>query len=279
MRALLPPAVLSYGESVPPKPLSVPEPRETTLSVVKRLPHAILDCESRTKKGRKIVVSLQTKMDLAGRHVLEVGTGSGIIAHCISEAVGGGGKVIAVDVADQRQVTDGYEFQFVEGRGLPFPDATFDVVVSNHVFEHVGDLEQQADHLREVRRVLREDGFVYFAVPNRWTVVEPHYRLAFLSWIPSQVRSPYLRLSRRGVFYDCNPPSHRRLIGMFKKARLRHEQFTFKAMRIMAAVEEPPPWTRRLLVAPVFLQALLYPVIPTMVFILTALPMGRDSVE
>lgn len=246
---------------------------------MKRLPHAILDCESRTKKGRKIVAALRSKTDLTGRHVLEVGTGSGIIAHCISEAVGSGGKVMAVDVADQRQITGGYDFELVESSRLPFPDATFDVVVSNHVFEHVGDLEQQADHLREIRRVLREDGFVYFAVPNRWTVVEPHFRLVFLSWVPSQVRSAYLRLFRRGAFYDCNPPSHRRLIGLFKEARLRHEQFTFKAMRIMAALEDPSPWTRRLLVAPVFLQALLYPVIPTMVFILTALPLGGDPVE
>ncbi len=246
---------------------------------MKRLPHAILDCESRTKKGRKIVAALQSKTDLTGRHVLEVGTGSGIIALCISEAVGSGGNVMAVDVADQRQITGGYDFELVESSRLPFPDATFDVVVSNHVFEHVGDLEQQEDHLREIRRVLREDGFVYFAVPNRWTVVEPHFRLAFLSWVPSSVRSAYLRLSRRGAFYDCNPPSHRRLVGLFRAARLRHEQFTFKAMRIMAAVEDPPPWTRRLLVAPVFLQALLYPVIPTMVFILTALPPGRDPVE
>ncbi len=246
---------------------------------MKRLPHAILDCESRTKKGKKIVAALQSKTDLTGRQVLEIGTGSGVIARCISEAVGGGGKVMAVDVADQRQVTGGYDFELVEDSRLPFPDAAFDVVVSNHVFEHVGDLEQQADHLREIRRVLREGGFVYFAVPNRWTVVEPHFRLAFLSWMPSHVRSAYLRLFRRGDFYDCNPPSHRRLVGMFKEARLRQEQFTFKAMRIMAAVEDPPPWTRRLLVAPVFLQALLYPVIPTMVFILTALPPGRDPVE
>jgi ubiquinone/menaquinone biosynthesis C-methylase UbiE len=239
-----------------------------------RLPHAVLDCESRTKKGRKIVVALQSKTDLTGRRVLEVGTGSGIIAHYISGIVGSGGKVTAVDVADQRQITGGYDFELVEDCRLPFPDASFDVVVSNHVFEHVGNLEQQADHLREIRRVLRDDGFVYFAVPNRWTVVEPHFRLAFLSWLPPRVRSAYLRLSGRGAFYDCNPPSHRRLVGMFQQARLRHEQFTFKAMRIMAAVEAPSPSVRRLLVAPVLLQRVLYPVIPTMVFILTALPAG-----
>lgn len=246
---------------------------------MKRLSHAILDCESRTKKGKKIVVALQSKMDLSGRNVLDVGAGSGIIAHCISEAVGSSGRVMAVDVADQRQITGGYDFGLVEDSRLPFPDSTFDAVISNHVFEHLGDHEQQAEHLREVRRVLREDGFVYFAVPNRWTVVELHFRLPFLSWIPPEARSAYLRLLGRGTYYDCNPPSHRRLVGMFQEARLRHEQFTFKAMRIMAAVETPSPWIRRLLVAPELLQRMLYPVIPTMVFILTALPLGRARAE
>ena len=35
-------------------------------------------------------------------------------------------------------------------------------------------------HLREIRRVLRRDGLAYLAVPNRWALVEPHYRLALL---------------------------------------------------------------------------------------------------
>ena len=244
---------------------------------MERRTHAVLDRESRMKKGMKIIAALQSKTGLPGRRVLEVGTGSGIIANCLSAAVGSGGSVVAVDVVDQRQVTDGYDFELVADTDLPYADATFDIVVSNHVFEHLGGVGRQADHLREVRRVLRDDGFVYFAVPNRWAVVEPHYRLAFLSWLPPTLRSAYLRAAGRGSAYDCAPPSHRRLVAMFARARLRHEQFTFQAMRIMAAVEDPPPRVRRWLEAPLLLQKALYPVIPTLVFILTAAPRERGA--
>src|SRR3546814_9833619 len=67
---------------------------------------------------------------------------------------------------------------------LPFADDSFDVVLSNHVIEHVGEQPEQLAHLSELRRVLTPGGIGYLAVPNRWMLVEPHYRLAFLSWWP-----------------------------------------------------------------------------------------------
>jgi SAM-dependent methyltransferase len=45
---------------------------------------------------------------------------------------------------------------------LPYPDADFDVVIANHVLEHVAD-ESRA--LAEIRRVLRPGGWAMLAVP------------------------------------------------------------------------------------------------------------------
>jgi SAM-dependent methyltransferase len=45
---------------------------------------------------------------------------------------------------------------------LPFPDADFDVVIANHVLEHVAD---DARALAEIRRVLRPGGWAMLAVP------------------------------------------------------------------------------------------------------------------
>jgi SAM-dependent methyltransferase len=45
---------------------------------------------------------------------------------------------------------------------LPFPDADFDVVIANHVLEHVAD---DAGALAEIRRVLRPGGWAMLAVP------------------------------------------------------------------------------------------------------------------
>ena len=67
-------------------------------------------------------------------------------------------------------------------------DGSFDVVVSNHVVEHVGDREAQRTHLAELRRVLAADGLGYLATPTRWALVEPHFTVPLLSWPPRPLR-------------------------------------------------------------------------------------------
>ena len=62
--------------------------------------------------------------------------------------------------------------EVTQGVELPFDDARFDVVISNHVIEHVGDEAAQHAHLREIRRVMKADGSAYLAVPNRWMLTE-----------------------------------------------------------------------------------------------------------
>lgn len=56
----------------------------------------------------------------------------------------------------------GFRFQTASIDDLPFPDASFDVVVANHMLYHVPDLDKA---LAEVRRVLKRDGR-FFAATN-----------------------------------------------------------------------------------------------------------------
>jgi len=58
--------------------------------------------------------------------------------------------------------------QRVGGTTLPFPDASFDVVMSFDVFEHIPDSDA---HIEEVRRVLRPGGAYILQTPNKWTNV------------------------------------------------------------------------------------------------------------
>lgn len=169
-----------------------------------RKPHAVLDLPSRHKKALKIerLLALQSNQPL---RLLEIGTGSGGIAHYFATHPHLDCDVTAVDVIDQRLINDGYQFVQVNDTTLPFDDSSFDVVITNHVIEHVGDRKAQLHHLQEVRRVMTSTGKGYVAVPNRWMLVEPHYRLAFLSWLPHFMRTPYLRLMQRGDEYDCEP--------------------------------------------------------------------------
>src|SRR4249920_2427672 len=104
-----------------------------------RQPHAVLDLHSRRFKAQKIERLLDLDARPGPLRLLEIGTGSGGIAHYFGTHASGRFRVSALDVVDNRQVIEGYEYANVEGTRLPFADAEFDVVLSNHVVEHVGE--------------------------------------------------------------------------------------------------------------------------------------------
>jgi SAM-dependent methyltransferase len=212
-----------------------------------RHPHAVLDLPSRRFKGLKI----ERLLDLASRpepiRMLEVGTGSGGIAHYFGTHPHLRCDVDAVDVHDNRLVTDGYRYQQVHDTRLPFADESFDVVLTNHVIEHVGDEQAQRAHLAELRRVLRRDGVGYLAVPNRWMLVEPHYKLAFLSWLPHACRTPYLRALRKGEVYDCEPLQMRELEQLLTDAGLDGRNLCIDALRATFEIERAKSLTAAVL--------------------------------
>lgn len=232
-----------------------------------RQPHAALDLPSRNRKAEKI----ERLLDLAGRpqpmRLLEIGTGSGGIAHWFATHPSLRCDVTAVDVVDNRLVHDGYAYRQVQGVELPFTDARFDVVITNHVIEHVGDATAQHRHLAEIRRVMKPDGIGYLAVPNRWMLTEPHYRLKFLSWWPQACRTPYLRLMRKGTFYDCEPLQMRQLERLLAAAGFRYRNLCIEAWRATFEIERPDSLGARLLrVAPNALLNPLKRVIPTLIY-------------
>ena len=164
--------------------------------------HAILDPESRKRKAAKISRVLSQHTDLAKSKVLDIGTGAGYIAHHIGKTAK---EMTSVDVVDQRRIKHGYKFVPVKDEALPFDDETFDVVISNHVIEHVADHQQ---HIDEVLRVLTPGGLIYFATPNRYWLFDPHYEVPFINWLPRKLAGKYLR-AVKGQTWDIWPTTTR----------------------------------------------------------------------
>lgn len=212
-----------------------------------RHPHVVLDLPSRDRKAVKIERLLDLASRLQPLRMLEIGTGAGGIAHYFAVHSTLRCDVTAVDVIDNRQVRDGYAFSLVQGVELPFATASFDVVITNHVIEHVGDADAQHRHLTEIHRVLKPNGVGYLAVPNRWMLTEPHFNLKFLSWWPHTWRTPYLKLMRKGAFYDCEPLQMKQLERMLAAADFRYRNLCIPALRETFEIERPASSITRLL--------------------------------
>lgn len=212
-----------------------------------RQAHAVLDLPSRRHKAMKIERLLGLGQEGGPHRLLEVGCGSGGISHYFATHPSGQFDVHAVDVKDSRLVTDGFSFQQVSGTDLPYADGFFDIVLSNHVIEHVGDTDAQLHHLHELRRVMKRGGIGYLAVPNRWMLVEPHYRLAFLSWLPESFRSPYLRFFRGIEYYDCRPLTMCEMESMLMQSGFDYNNICAPALGVLFDIEGARGMTQKIL--------------------------------
>lgn len=88
----------------------------------------------------------------AGRRVLDVGSGPGVVA---GTAAARGALVVGIDLAEEmvalaRRSYPGVEFRRGDAHALPFPDGSFDAAVGNFVVLHLGRPEQAAAELLRV---------------------------------------------------------------------------------------------------------------------------------
>jgi arsenite methyltransferase len=105
-----------------------------------------------------------------GEHVLDVGSGAGTDSLVAAQMVGPEGRVTGIDMTPEMlekaragaRELGAENVEFVEGEAeeLPFPDASFDVVISNGVIDLVPDKDAV---LSELYRVLRPGGRLQIA--------------------------------------------------------------------------------------------------------------------
>ncbi|MFQ5677962.1 MAG: methyltransferase domain-containing protein [Gemmatimonadota bacterium] len=209
--------------------------------------------------------------------IADLGSGTGLLKRALEKRLG-------------REIY-GFELDpsFVHWRGmtvmadvrrLPAPDDAFDFLLLNHLYEHVAD---QPALFREAYRVLAPGGRAYLSAGNVLAVLEPHYRLPFLSWLPRPLASAYLRATGRGRAYrGIRFRTHGALVRMVTTAGFRHREITEEALERLLAGPTDRGWqgTWRVLrrLPGRFRGALLRSLSPQWFFLLEKPPVGGDPV-
>ena len=149
-----------------------------------------------------------------GGRALEVGAGSGRLLIRLGRERPY--RLVALDYAPyaMRAVRENYRragatgsVLFGDARGLPFPDRSFDLVLSGGLLEHFRD---PAPVLREMARVLRPGGLCYADIVPRKVSL---YRWAALA---REAGLRDVRIVAAGVYPPYTLPGHERLVWKYR---------------------------------------------------------------
>lgn len=227
------------------------------------------EMEGRGLRARRIlaIVAAFTPIRIATATVLDVGASH---LHIARQIAASGARVIAIDV-DRSALEKGAAHGGVpvaaiaaSGLALPFRDECFDLVVCNHIYEHVADPSLL---LQEIRRVLRPGGYCYFSGGHKYQLIEPHFRLPLLSWLPTPIANRILQALGKGN-YDIRFLTLRDIPSLFagfasssnitSKLLLRAEEFRIG-----------PGWASRLLgMVPIRVVGMIGSLAPTHIWLL-----------
>jgi ubiquinone/menaquinone biosynthesis C-methylase UbiE len=159
---------LEILEQIPPYPAGRLSPRRrfTVADAIGELLHGIQRRWQRERRRRKVGRAYDMALEVARivprySRVLDVGCGSGFIAHHLSAMLGIAVTGIDLDKCPQAPI----DYRRFDGAHFPVEDESFDCVVFCYVLHHAQDV---AAVLSEVRRVLGPGGLlvVYEDIPE-----------------------------------------------------------------------------------------------------------------
>ena len=125
---------------------------------------------------RKIFGNIESNLDFLDESnllkstdaILEIGSGNGNLLNNLYHLGFDikGIEINPVRIQESQTLYGNLPLSQVHSEALPFPENSFDIVMSFDVFEHIPNSDQ---HLQEVRRVLKPEGLYIVQTPNKLT--------------------------------------------------------------------------------------------------------------
>ncbi len=168
--------------------------------------------KSRAAQGLKIITLLKKFREISSLNksvVLDIGCGSGEITSYVAnnffKIIGGDLEIDTKGKYDSISHHQNLMFICCDAKHLPFERSVFDIIICAQVYEHVDDSDQLFSQIHDA---LRPGGICFLSGPNKFAILEDHYKLPLLSWLPQQLADRYLRLTRGVSEYDVRPRSY-----------------------------------------------------------------------
>lgn len=162
-------------------------------------------------------------------------------------------QVTILDIFEHQDKADWATYVVGDGCHTDLPSASFDVVFSNSVIEHVGGIERQRQFAAECIRCGR--GF-FVQTPNKWFPLDTHTLMPFAHWLPQKLFRKLIPFSPRFVVFKPGPGeledfsnmrllSRRTLQELFPNAKIIKERFCGITKSLIAVHALPSPDQKR----------------------------------
>ena len=189
-------------------------------------PHSLAN-RFRRARARKVMAAIARASREGRCRVLDLGGEPDYWALFDREALAAAGAHVTVVNPEPQAISDDPLFTFVQGDACDlsgFADASFDLVHSNSVIEHVGDWARMEAFAREVRRLAPA---YYVQTPYQWFPIEPHFSSPFFHWRSEGARARRLMAKTHG-FMERPPSDMGEAMRAVQSARLLDKgQFRF----------------------------------------------------
>jgi ubiquinone/menaquinone biosynthesis C-methylase UbiE len=120
------------------------------------------------RNSRVVAGLIRASMRKPPKSILVVGCGTGREAAQLAVTLGA--EVVGIDLHPRWDPAAAAvaKLQYGDATALEFPDGSFDLVYSYHALEHMPDFRRA---LREMKRVLADDGYYFVGTPNRHRII------------------------------------------------------------------------------------------------------------